>query len=130
MAGVFGFPSGGKNLPGLLQIHGGGQYADYKAPLPMAKEVYATLSIAWAGRISAPNYRVSPSEVKLLWEDKKNDPNYKITTDWGALDAYHAPSRYGKDAFPSIPVEDWTIDSVESPRNNSWFLVPWRQEED
>lgn len=123
MAGVFGFPSGGKNLPGLLQIHGGGQYADYKAALTNGKRGYATLSIAWAGRISAPNYRVSPSEVKLFWEDKKNDPNYKITTDWGALDAYHAPSRYGKDAFPSIPVEDWTIDSVESPRNNSWFLV-------
>ena len=123
IAGVFGFPSGGKNLPGLLQIHGGGQYADYKAALTNGKRGYATLSIAWAGRISAPNYRVSPSEVKLFWEDKKNDPNYKITTDWGALDAYHAPSRYGKDAFPSIPVEDWTIDSVESPRNNSWFLV-------
>ena len=33
MAGVYGYPKGGKNLPGLLQIHGGGQYADYKAPL-------------------------------------------------------------------------------------------------
>ena len=33
MAGVYGYPKGGKKLPGLLQIHGGGQYADYKAPL-------------------------------------------------------------------------------------------------
>ena len=49
MAGVFGFPSGGKNLPGLLQIHGGGQYADYKAALTNGKRGYATLSIAWAG---------------------------------------------------------------------------------
>ena len=123
MAGVYGYPKGGKNLPGLLQIHGGGQYADYKAPLTNAKRGYATLSIAWAGRISAPRYRVSPNEVKLFWESKINDPKYKITTDWGSLDAYHAPSRYGKDAFPSIPVEDWTIDAVESPRNNSWFLI-------
>ena len=36
MAGIYGYPKGGKNLPGLLQIHGGGQYADYKAPLTTA----------------------------------------------------------------------------------------------
>lgn len=123
MAGVYGFPEGANQLPGLLQIHGGGQYADYKAPLTNAKRGYATLSIAWAGRISAPEYRVSPSEVKLFWDGKIKDSKYKITTDWGALDAYHAPSRYGKDAFPSIPVEKWSLDSFESPRNNSWFLI-------
>ena len=123
MAGVYGFPEGENQLPGLLQIHGGGQYADYKAPLTNAKRGYATLSIAWAGRISAPEYRVSPSEVKLFWDGKIKDSKYKITTDWGALDAYHAPSRYGKDAFPSIPVEQWSLDSFESPRNNSWFLI-------
>jgi hypothetical protein len=123
MAGVFGFPKGSKNIPGLLQMHGGGQYADYKAPLTNAKRGYATLSIAWAGRISAPQYRVSPSEVKLFWDGEINDSRYKVTTDWGALDAYHAPSRFGKDAFPSIPVADWTLDPVVSPRNNSWFLI-------
>ena len=123
MAGIYGFPKGGDNLPGLLQIHGGGQDADYNAPLMNAKRGYATLSIAWAGRISAPNYRVTPNEVKLFWDGKIDDPKYRLTTDWGALDAYHAPSRYGKDAFPSIPVADWTLDSVESPRNNAWFLV-------
>ena len=123
MAGVYGYPKGGEDLPGLLQIHGGGQYADYKAPLTNAKRGYASLSISWAGRISAPGYRVSPNEVKLFWEGKVEDPRYKITTDWGALDAYHAPSRNGKDAFPSIPVADWTLDPIESPRNNSWFLA-------
>ena len=123
MAGAYGYPKGGEDLPGLLQIHGGGQYADYKAPLTNAKRGYASLSISWAGRISAPGYRVSPNEVKLFWEGKVEDPRYKITTDWGALDAYHAPSRNGKDAFPSIPVADWTLDPIESPRNNSWFLA-------
>ena len=123
MAGVYGYPKGGEDLPGLLQIHGGGQYADYKAPLANGKRGYASLSISWAGRISAPGYRVSPNEVKLFWAGKVEDPRYKITTDWGALDAYHAPSRNGKDAFPSIPVADWTLDSIESPRNNSWFLA-------
>ena len=123
MAGVYGYPKGRTGLPALLQIHGGGQYADFQAPLTNARRGYATLSIAWAGRISTPAYRVSPVEVKLFWDGKISDPSYKLTTDWGALDAYHAPSRYGKDAFPSIPVADWTIDPVESPRNNSWFLV-------
>ncbi len=123
MAGVYGYPKGARNLPGLLQIHGGGQYADYKAPLSNAKRGYASISISWAGRISAPGYRVTPNEVKLFWDGKVNDPKYKLTTDWGALDAYHAPSRYGKDAFPSIPVADWTLDAVESPRNNGWFLA-------
>ena len=45
---------------------------------------YATLSIAWAGRISAPGYQVTPNEVKLFWEGKTDDPKYKLTTDWGA----------------------------------------------
>ncbi len=123
MAAIYGYPKGGENLPGLVQIHGGGQYADHKAPLTNAKRGYATLSISWAGRISAPNYRVTPNEVKLFWEGNTDDPKYKLTTDWGALDAYHAPSKHGKDAFPSIPVAEWTLDPVESPRNNSWFLA-------
>lgn len=123
MAAIYGFPKNSPKIPGLLQVHGGGQYADYKAVLTNAKRGYATLSIAWAGRISAPNYMVTPKEVKLFWANDTQNPKYKLTTDWGNLDAYHAPSRNGKDAFPSIPVAEWTLDSVVSPRNNSWFLV-------
>jgi pimeloyl-ACP methyl ester carboxylesterase len=123
MAAVYGHPKGARNLPGLVQIHGGGQYADYRAPLANAHRGYASISISWAGRIFAPGYTVRPNEVKLFWDGKMDDPNYKLTTDWGALDAYHAPSRNGKDAFPSIPVAEWTLDPVESPRNNSWFLA-------
>ncbi len=122
MAAVYGYPKGGSDLPGLVQIHGGGQYADHKAPLTNAKRGYATVSLAWAGRISAPGYRVSPNEVKLFWEDKTNAPNYRITTDWGALDGYHAPSRFKGTVFPSAKAAAWTLDSVESPRNSPWFL--------
>ena len=123
MAGIYGFPKGQKKLPALLQVHGGGQYASHQAVLTNAKRGYSTLSIAWAGRISAPGYMVTPNEVKLFWANKTDDPKYKLTTDWGALDAYHAPSRNGRDAFPSIPVAEWTLDPVVSPRNNSWFLI-------
>ena len=122
MAAVYGFPKGGTKLPGLVQIHGGGQFADYKAPLTNAKRGYATISIAWAGRISALGYAVNSDIVKLFWEGKTNDPAYRVTTDWGALDAYHAPCRNEKNAFASVAPAAWTLDAVESPRNNPWFL--------
>jgi len=123
MLAVYGYPKGAKDLPGLVQIHGGGQYAHYKTVLTNAKRGYATISISWAGRLNAPGYVVNPQVVKLFWDNKTADPQYKLTTDWGALDGYHAPSRNGKDAFISLPVADWTIDPVVSPRNSSWFLA-------
>jgi hypothetical protein len=122
MAAVYGVPKGGANLPGLVQIHGGGQYADYRAPLYNAKRGYATISISWAGRINAPGYNVNPEVVKLFWDGKTDDPAYKPTTDWGALDAYHAPCRNPGNAFPGVQPAAWTLDAVESPRNSPWFL--------
>jgi len=122
MAAVYGYPKGGENLPGLVQIHGGGQYADYRAPLTNAKRGYATISISWAGRINAPDYKVTPAEVKLFWEGKTGDPAYKVTTDWGPLDGYHAPCRNPKHNFGSMATGEWTLDAVESPRNSAWFL--------
>ena len=122
MAAVYGFPKGGSKLPGLVNIHGGGQLADYQAPLTNAKRGYATITLAWAGRISAPGYSVTSDIVKLFWDGQTTDPKYKVTTDWGALDGYHAPCRNPKNAFASVAPAEWTLDSVESPRNNSWFL--------
>ena len=122
MAAVYGRPKGGTKLPGLVQIHGGGQYADYRAPLYNAKRGYATISISWAGRINAPGYNVNPEVVQLLWDDRTDDPAYRLTTDWGALDAYHAPCRNPKNGFHNMAPHPWTLDAVESPRNNPWFL--------
>jgi len=122
MAAVYGYPKGGKNLPGLVQIHGGGQYAHSNAVFTNAKRGYASISISWAGRLSAPDYLVNPNVVKLFWNNETEHPQYRKTTDWAALDAYHAPSREGKDAFTQMPVYDWSADAVKSPRNVSWFL--------
>lgn len=126
LAAVYGYPKDaarqGAKLPGLVQIHGGGQYADHKACLTNAKRGYATISIAWAGRISAPDYRVSPAEVRLFWDDKTDDVNYRLTTDWGLVDGYHAPGRNAGNQFPSAKPAAWTLDPVESPRNSGWFL--------
>lgn len=121
MAAVYGYPKGGTNLPALVQIHGGGQFAQFHAPLANAKRGYATISIAWAGRLSAPDYQVDPDAVKLFWEGKTNAPRYRITTDWGGIDAYHSPSRYPESNFVLNPPSDHSIDPVASPRNSGWF---------
>lgn len=126
LAAIYGFPKsaegGIQKLPGLVQIHGGGQYADYRACLTNAKRGYATVSLAWAGRINAPNYHVTPKEVKLFWDNKTDDPDYKLTTDWGAVEGYHAPCRNPGNVFPSAKPAAWTLDAVESPRNSGWYL--------
>ncbi|TWU57377.1 dienelactone hydrolase family protein [Rubripirellula reticaptiva] len=126
LAAIVGVPmsaiDSGEKIPGLVQIHGGGQFADHRACLMNAKRGYATVSIAWAGRISAPQYRVSESEVELFWDQKTDDPGYRLTTDWGAVDGYHAPCRNPANNFPSAKPAAWTIDDIESPRNSPWFL--------
>ena len=122
VAAVYGYPKGEKKLPGLVQAHGGGQYADYRAVLTNAKRGYATISISWAGRINAPDYHVNPDVVKLFWTDKSDDPAYKVTTDWGALDGYHAPFRSKDGNSMGVSPTNWTLDPVDSPRNTSYFL--------
>jgi dienelactone hydrolase len=51
MAAVYGYPKGAENLPAIVQIHGGGQSAQDAFVLANAQNGYATVSIAWAGRI-------------------------------------------------------------------------------
>jgi hypothetical protein len=38
------------------------------------------------------------------------------------LDAYHAPCRNPKNAFAHTVPAAWTLDALDSPRNNPWFL--------
>ena len=122
MVWCHGYPKGARNLPGLL--HPWRRTVCRLQSTAEQRQAGICMHFDFLGsRISAPGYRVTSNEVKLFWDGKVNDPKYKLTTDWGALDAHHAPSRYGKDAFPSIPVADWTLDAVESPRNNGWFLA-------
>jgi len=123
VAAVYGYPKGGSNLPALVNIHGGGQYADANAIYTNAKRGYATISIAWAGRINSSKYKVTPDTVKLFWENKTEDANYKVTTDWGAIDGYHAPGKNPGHLFGNVKPYTWTIDAIDSPRNDSWYLA-------
>ena len=121
VAGVYGYPTGQSNLPALVNIHGGGQYADYRSCLSNAKRGYATLTVAWAGRISAPNYTVTGADMQDWFDNGTNATNYKVSTDWAGLEGYHAPSRWD-DNVVGIEPSAWTIDDVDSPRNSGWFL--------
>jgi hypothetical protein len=123
-AGIYGFPKDAKNLPSLVQIHGGGQSASENAVFTNAKRGYATLSLAWAGRIAAGPYSVNHDGVKLFHEGKTGNPNYRVTTDWGAIDAYHNPCRNKETKFASTKPTPWSLDAVDSPRNNPRSIPP------
>lgn len=101
MAAFFGFPKGAKKLPGLLQIHGGGQRASLKEVEFYAKRGYACLSINWGGR-----------EMETA---KDGDPN----TDWGAVD----PTQNNVPGYANLKPGDKCLDPFESPRNNNWYLL-------
>jgi dipeptidyl aminopeptidase/acylaminoacyl peptidase len=68
MAAFYGYPKGGKRLPGLLHLHGGGQRAFLGEVTYYAKRGYACASINWGGR--------------EMENARPGDPN----TDWGAVD--------------------------------------------
>lgn len=101
MAAFFGFPKGEKKLPGLLQIHGGGQRASLKEVEFYAKRGYACLSINWGGR--------------EMEDAKEGEPN----TDWGAVD----PTQSNVPGYFNLKPGDLYLDRFESPRNNNWYLL-------
>ncbi|HAR67504.1 MAG TPA: hypothetical protein DCR55_15020 [Lentisphaeria bacterium] len=123
LAAVYGYPKGAENLPGLVQIHGGGQSAQSSFVVKDAKNGYATISIAWAGRIISTNYTVTNKEKEMFWTGNTESPDYRVTTDWGAVDAYHHHCRFKGNNFVQNPPGESTVDPVKSPRNSGWFLA-------
>ncbi len=103
MGAYYAFPAqrAGK-VPGILQMHGGGQRAMSEMVEAAAANGYACISINWGG--------------KPMKDQQEGDPG----TDWGAVDATQDGhnSHYG-----SLKPDDKTIDTVVSPRNNNWFLI-------
>lgn len=101
MAAFYGYPSNGKQLPGLLHLHGGGQRAFCKEVEFYAKRGYACLSINWGGR--------------EMEDAQPGDPN----TDWGAVD----PTQQNVPGYLNLLPGQGYLDPVESPRNNNWYLL-------
>jgi dienelactone hydrolase len=101
MAAFYAFPKGGKSLPALLHMHGGGQRAFLHEVEFYAKRGYACLSINWGGR--------------EMEESKKGDPN----TDWGAVD----PTQKNVPGYFNLKPGRKYLDPFDSPRNNNWYLL-------
>jgi dienelactone hydrolase len=103
IAAFYGYPVGGTNLPGLVQIHGGGQRAQISEAKYWAQQGYAAISINWgAGSLLT------------------NQPN----TDWDGLPGGHAhPGTFFKATPAPYSSEDFnTLYDVGHPLNSSWLL--------
>jgi dienelactone hydrolase len=87
----YGFPVGGKNLPAVMHLHGGGQNAMAEYVKFFAQRGYACLSVNWGGR---------PLEGKP--ENGR--------TDWG-------PLRYNQNGADTGSL--YTVEPT--PRSNSWY---------
>ncbi len=101
LAGFFAVPKSGRNLPGLLHLHGGGQRAFLHEVKYYARRGYACLSINWGGR--------------EMEQSRPGDPN----TDWGSVD----PTQQNVPGYFNLKPGEKFLDPVESPRNNNWYLL-------
>ncbi len=110
VAAFYAFPKGGAKLPALLEMHGGGQAASLDSVVTYAKRGYAGISINWGGN------KLNFGRTQATYDGPQ--------TDWGKLDATHPPQRNKANHFagPLTP-DEYTLDTVESPRNSNWFLV-------
>ncbi|MDP6444445.1 MAG: acetylxylan esterase [Pirellulaceae bacterium] len=98
VAAFYAFPKDDKQLPGLVQIHGGGQWARPDAALYWASHGYAAIAVNWGEKVI----------------DKEDDPN----TDWDGIPAgFLAPSHHN-DVTPG----EGTLHKVPHPWNSSWLL--------
>ncbi|MDA9962546.1 acetylxylan esterase [Opitutales bacterium] len=101
MAAFYSFPKEGKDLPGVLHVHGGGQRASLNEVLYLASKGYAALSVNWGG--------------KEMEQAKPGDLN----TDWGSVD----PTQKNVQGYSNLLPGDKFLDEVDSPRNCNWFLL-------
>ncbi|GIT30295.1 MAG: hypothetical protein Ct9H300mP1_23410 [Planctomycetaceae bacterium] len=101
LAGFYAVPKPGRDLPGLLHLHGGGQRAFLHEVKYYARRGYACLSINWGGR--------------EMEQARPGDPN----TDWGAVD----PTQQNVPGYFNLKPGEKFLDPVESPRNNNWYLL-------
>ncbi len=102
IAAYYAYPTDSKGrIPGLVQVHGGGQSASKEAVLGDAGLGYASISINWGGRDLADQ---KPGE---------------LGTDWGLVD----PTQKHVSHYFVLTPDDKTTESIYHPRNNNWFLL-------
>ena len=101
MAAFYGHPEGARGVPGLVQIHGGGQRASLNPVRYYVSRGYACISVNWGGR--------------PLDEKHPEWPN----TDWGAVD----PTQNNVRSYASLKPTPKSLESFASPKNNNWYLL-------
>ncbi|MDF1853137.1 MAG: NPCBM/NEW2 domain-containing protein [Verrucomicrobiales bacterium] len=102
MGALYGFPKGAKDLPGIVQIHGGGGMANSQFCIDNAKRGYATISLSW---------RADERYLKVY------ELPETAQTDWAAVEG-----RQVKESRGIEPSDDKRYDPVPSARNSGYFL--------
>jgi dienelactone hydrolase len=107
MGGYLAYPSDmDEKLPGIVQIHGGGQRATHQYSSAIAQNGYVVLATNWGGRLMHHQEPDQPAEGT-------------IATDWSPLDATQQHNGW----FANTAPDELTYDDFDSPRNNNWFLI-------
>jgi dienelactone hydrolase len=98
VAAFYGFPEGAQDLPGIVQVHGGGQFARKETVIFWAARGYAAIAVNWGEKVI----------------DQAGDPN----TDWAGIPAGFLDPTHHNGVEPG----EGTIHEVQHPWNSSWLL--------
>jgi dienelactone hydrolase len=98
VAAFYAFPADGKQLPGMVQIHGGGQRAIPETARFWASHGYAAVAVNWGEHLIG----------------EKDDPN----TDWAGIPAGFLDPKHHNDVTPA----EGTVHEIPHPWNSSWLL--------
>lgn len=98
VAAFYAYPKNGLKLPGIVQLHGGGQRARSETARFWASHGYAAVSVNWGEHVIG----------------EPDDPN----TDWAGIPAGFFDPKHHNDVTPG----NGTIHDVPHPWNSSWLL--------
>ncbi|MDG2123093.1 MAG: dienelactone hydrolase family protein, partial [Verrucomicrobiales bacterium] len=98
VAGFFAFREGGSGLPGIVQLHGGGQRAMARTVGYWASQGYAALAVNWG--------------EKVIGEEGD------LNTDWAGIAAGFVEPTHHNEVTPG----EGTWHSEAHPWNSSWLL--------
>ncbi|MGC6566122.1 MAG: alpha/beta hydrolase family protein [Akkermansiaceae bacterium] len=98
VAAFYAFPEKAKSVPGIIQVHGGGQFARKQSVQFYAGRGYAAIAVNWGEKVI----------------DQADDPN----TDWQGIPAGFLDPKHHN----GIEAGEGTIHKKAHPWNSSWIL--------
>lgn len=98
VAAFYAYPTDGEKLPGIVQLHGGGQRARPETARFWASHGYAAMTVNWGEHVIG----------------EPDDPN----TDWAGIPAGFFDPKHHNDVTPG----EGTTHQVPHPWNSSWLL--------